>query len=254
MDFRRLSLGDAIAGKECTHPADGRVKPAALQQGHGGSESALKATAGFLRRRCLTSEYVAPDQTLIVMRDTDVLNQERAAGLAGFAEIYEAHKDLVFNVCFRMVGDWHEAEDLAQEVFVKAYRAMDRLRGEAKASTWLYRIAVNACLNHQRRKQRVRWLSLDFLFESRSETEVGLPASEQSPFDELTQRETETLVQDAVNSLPLNQRAVLVLQVYEGLSYEEIAAVMKCSVASVDSRLHRAKENLARRLVPQLRK
>jgi RNA polymerase sigma-70 factor (ECF subfamily) len=70
----------------------------------------------------------------------------------------------------------------------------------------------------------------------------------------LTQRETETLVQDALNALPLKQRAALVLQVYEGLSYEEIAAVMKCSVASVESRLHRAKENLARWLVPRLRK
>jgi RNA polymerase sigma-70 factor (ECF subfamily) len=188
------------------------------------------------------------------VRDTDVLYQERADGLAGFAEIYEAHKALVFNVCFRMVGDWHEAEDVAQDVFVKAYGAMDRLRGEAKISTWLYRIAVNTCLNHQRRKQRVRWLSLDFLFESRSEPELRLPANEQSPFDELRQRETETLVQDAVNALPLKQRAALVLQVYEGLSYEEIAVVMKCSVASVDSRLHRAKENLARRLVPELRK
>jgi RNA polymerase sigma-70 factor (ECF subfamily) len=90
------------------------------------------------------------------MRDTNDLAQAQVAEIAGFAEIYEAHKTLVFNVCSRMVGDWHEAEDLTQEVFLKAYRGMDRLRGEAKVSTWLYRIAVNACLNHQRRKQHVR--------------------------------------------------------------------------------------------------
>jgi len=148
-----------------------------------------------------------------------------------------------------MLAHRQEAEDLTQEVFLKAFQSLDQLRGESKVSTWLYRIALNRCLNHLRRKRRERWLSLDFLFPTDEGDSTAQPAAtEDNPREALQQRELETGVQAAIRSLPDAQRAALVLHVYERLSYAEIAVVMRCSVASVESRLHRAKQNLARRL------
>ena len=182
-----------------------------------------------------------------------MIDPAQAGEPPAFQSIVEAHQALVFNVCLRMLGDWHEAQDLTQDVFFKAYKALPQLRGEAKVSTWLYRIAVNLCLNHQRRRKRERWLSLDWLFERGGAHAAGVPAVEATPATALAQQEKEGLVQAAIRSLPEKQSVALVLSVYERLSYQEIAAVMGCSVASVESRLHRAKENLAKTLCERLK-
>ena len=184
---------------------------------------------------------------------TEMIDPAQAGEQPVFQSIVEAHQGLVFNICLRMLGDWHEAQDLTQEVFFRAYKALPQLRGEAKLSTWLYRIAVNLCLNHQRRRKRERWLSLEWLFEQGGEHAAGVPAAEGTPATALAQQEKEGLVQAAIRSLPEKQRVALVLSVYERLSYQEIAAVMGCSLPSVESRLHRAKENLAKALCEWLK-
>lgn len=171
-----------------------------------------------------------------------------------FSAIVEEHQGVVFNVCLRMLGNWHEAEDMAQEVFVKAHRALPQLRGEARVSTWLYRIAVNQCLNHQRRRRRERWLSLDWLFDDGHEGQTaGLPSDEVTPATALAKQESTRLVQEAIQALPEKQRVAVVLHTYERLSYQEISEVVGCSLASVESRLHRGKENLAKALCARLK-
>lgn len=126
----------------------------------------------------------------------DLIAPAQAGEQPAFQSIVEAHQVLVFNVCLRMLGDWHEAQDLTQDVFFKAYKALPQLRGDAKVSTWLYRIAVNLCLNHQRRRRRERWLSLDWLFEqSGGEQAAGIPATEATPSTALAQQDKEGLVQ-----------------------------------------------------------
>jgi len=112
---------------------------------------------------------------------------------------------------------------------------------------------VNLCLNHQRRQRRERWLSLDWLVESQGESASSLPVEEKTPRTDLEERESAGLVQAAIQALPERQRAALVLHLYERLSYQEIAAVMQCSVASVESRLHRAKQNLAKKLLERMK-
>lgn len=190
----------------------------------------------------------------IAVQQRETIETVRSGDEPGFRSVVETNQALVFSVCFRMLGEWHEAEDLTQEVFFKAYKSLHQLRGEAKVSTWLYRIAVNLCLNRLRRRKRERWFSLDWLFESQGETAAGLPAEEGTPSTALEAAETHGLVQAAVKALPAQQRAALVLSVYERLSYQEIAAVMQCSVSSVESRLHRAKANLAKELLQKMKK
>jgi len=190
---------------------------------------------------------------LIEPRESDPTARRAATDPSAFRVLYEAHQTLVFNICFRMLGDWQEAENLTQDVFLRAYKSLHQLRGEAKVSTWLYRVAVNLCLNHQRRQRRERWLSLDWLFESQGESASSLPVEEKTPRTDLEERESAGLVQAAIQALPERQRAALVLHLYERLSYQEIAAVMQCSVASVESRLHRAKQNVAKEILERMK-
>lgn len=164
--------------------------------------------------------------------------------------LFERHNAGVFNVCVRLLGNREEAEDIAQDVFVRAFKAYAHFRGDADPGTWLYRIAVNLCLNHQRKQKQWRWLSLDFF----SDHPQAYPMTDRNmqPEEAIQKAEMERIVQDAIDRLPERQRIALILSRYEGLSYQKIAETMSCSISSVESLLHRAKHNLAKRLRPYM--
>ena len=158
---------------------------------------------------------------------------------------------MVFNVAYRMLQNRNDAEDVTQDVFFQAYKSLKRFRGESQVSTWLYRIAVNRSLNHQRKKKYERWLPFDFDTTEQHESRPVLTTSAEENPDVLAEKsDTERIVQAAINSLPEQQRVALLLHRYDGLSYEAIAKIMECSVASVESRLHRAKQALVKKLLP----
>jgi len=164
-----------------------------------------------------------------------------------FKELFDDYSSLVFNVAFRMLQNKQDAEDVTQDVFIRALKSFKEFRGESKLSTWFYRIAVNTSLNFQRKKKRERWLSLNFGWdESDDPRKVAL--ADANPQDNMERIEIELVVQKAINSLPKWQRAALILYYYEGLSYDEIAKVLGVSISSVESRLHRAKQALAIKL------
>lgn len=186
------------------------------------------------------------------MPEQELIKKLQAGDHVAFKEMFETYSVMVFNVCFRMFNH-QEAEDVTQDVFFKAYKSIKQFRAESKLSTWFYRIAINCCLNHQRKLKQVHWLSLDFFPESSEEKIRDLSTSaENSPDALLVKSERERVVQQAINSLPKKQRVAVILHRYEELSYKEIAEVMGCSVGSVESRLHRAKQNLAKKLLPML--
>jgi RNA polymerase sigma-70 factor, ECF subfamily len=153
---------------------------------------------------------------------------------------------LVFNVCYRMCDSREEAEDVTQDVFIKAFQSIAKFRGDAKLSTWLYRIAVNTCLKNQNRKKLSRIVSLDFLLKE-EEGPHSIFDSE-SPEQKMEKSETEQIVKYAIQKLSARQKAAVVLHRYENLSYEEIARVMAISIPAVESLLHRAKVNLSEKL------
>ncbi len=165
-----------------------------------------------------------------------------------FAQLYEEYARGVLNLCFRLVRDREDAHDLTQEVFVRAFTHAASFRHDASPLTWLYRIATNLCLNHLRRRK----------YQDCRELAEGGPADiepahpQERPDVEFERHETQSLVWQALDQLPPAQRAVIVLQKYEGFSCQEIAAVMNCSVGAVHARIHRAKANLARILIPLL--
>jgi RNA polymerase sigma-70 factor (ECF subfamily) len=165
-----------------------------------------------------------------------------------FKHLFDRYKHLVYNICYRMSGNREEAEDNTQDVFIKIFHAIGKFRNEAKLSSWIYRIAVNTCLKRARRKKLENWISLEFLFQ-----DAGIfqpQAYEETPDQEVEILEKEEIVQQAIQRLPERQKTALILHRYENLSYQEIAEIMKISISAVESLLHRAKENLIKKLLP----
>ncbi len=162
------------------------------------------------------------------------------------------YKDRIFHYVCRLSGDVEEAEDITQEVFVRAYRARETFRGECSYLTWLYRIAINLCIDRARDRQR----RVDEAFSLDAPTDdADAPGWEpsdwsQDPCRELERAELCERVQQSVDTLPHKLRDVIVLYFMQGLTYEEIASTLGCSIGTVKSRLFNAKARLARKLRP----
>lgn len=165
---------------------------------------------------------------------------------SAFDQLMEKFKGPIFNFICRQIGREEEAEDIAQNVFVQVYKSASRYQPSAKFTTWLFTIARNLCLNEFRRRKRHPLQSLD-------ETLAGDPdavptqysdPSAISPSLQVSEREFREQVLAAIQKLPENQRAAVLLCRYEGLSYEEIAKVLGITVPATKSLLHRARETL----------
>ena len=172
--------------------------------------------------------------------DHGLIEACRRGDYDAFRALFEAHKDRVYSIALRYSGDQAAAMDIAQESFLKLLSSLGTFRGEASFESWLYRIVVNTCLDHQRRSRR-QTLFLGDLLDS-------LRAPVESVLHRLLRTEIETDVQRIVAKLPAEQRIVVVLRYTEGLSYDEIAAIAGCSPGTVASRLNRAHKILERKL------
>lgn len=172
-----------------------------------------------------------------------------------FEEIVARYHGKVFQLVYRYTGDYEDSCDLTQDTFVRAFRAWNEFRGDAQIYTWLYRIAINLCHNHQKKTQRrrdVERISLDapiFCDEGRDGYE-GLAIADEGPLplQVLESYELRLRLQQALRELPDNYRTVIVLRDIEGLSYDEIARVTDSTLEAIKSRLFRAR-NAVRRLM-----
>jgi len=153
----------------------------------------------------------------------------------------------------RFVRDSAEAEDVTQEAFIKAYRALASFRGESAFYTWLYRIGINTAKNHLLSNKRRAPTSTAFdAEEAESFEDAGLLREVNTPENELMSKQVVGVVQASLQQLPEDLRSALTLREIEGLSYEEIASVMNCPVGTVRSRIFRAREAVAENLRPLL--
>ncbi|HEX7454486.1 MAG TPA: RNA polymerase sigma factor RpoE [Gallionella sp.] len=153
----------------------------------------------------------------------------------------------------RFVRDTAEAEDVTQEAFIKAYRALPGFRGDSAFYTWLYRIGINTAKNYLLANKRRAPTSTPFdAEEAESFEDAGLLHEISTPENELMSKQVVSTVQAALQQLPEDLRSALTLREIEGLSYEEIASVMNCPVGTVRSRIFRAREAVAEKLRPLL--
>lgn len=177
--------------------------------------------------------------------DWEALRRVARGDVEAFGPLVERHQGRLLRVCTRLLHDADEARDAAQEVLLKAFRGAARVQPGGRVFTWLYRIAVNHCLNRLRRRSLVRFLSLTG--EDESEEPLFEPA-DPSPGPEraLESSRRWRTTRREIERLPANQRAVLVLAKFEGLSYREIAGILGTTESAVESRLVRAMRALTR--------
>ena len=187
--------------------------------------------------------------------DQKLLRKVAARDHTAFRSLVEQYQSLVMRTCYRILGNREDAEDVAQEVFLKMYQKAKTFRGESQISTWLYRVAVNLSLNLLRKRKRVRYL--DFFTVSKNQPEgpaITLKSSEDNrPDRKLEKTEKSRILKKALDSLPEKQRVAMILHKFEGLSHREIADILQTSLSSVESLIHRAKGNLQKKLLPWLK-
>ncbi|MGE0042979.1 MAG: RNA polymerase sigma factor [Vicinamibacterales bacterium] len=162
-----------------------------------------------------------------------------AASVAGRREAFDVivtrHRRTVYQVCFRFVGNHEDASDLAQDAFVRAWRGLRNFKGQAQLSTWLYRIAVNVCLN----RVGTRRLDVEPLESDRFEDAQAV-----DPRKELIRGERAVAVRRAIAALPKKQRATLILRTYHEMSHQQIADILGSSVGAVKANFFHALANL----------
>ena len=190
-------------------------------------------------------------------RSTDFeLAQRSAKGdMGAFQELYERHNRRVYSLCLRMTGNVVEAEDLAQEVFIRVYRAREEYVPSAKFTTWLFRIATNLALNSLRdhRHQKLE-ISMDAPVTADAEDgdEKPFEVADKHPTieQELVEKDRKKMIRHAIEKLPEKQRAAVLLHKYQELDYAEIAKILSVSESALKSLLFRAYESLRVELAP----
>jgi len=165
--------------------------------------------------------------------------------IGAFEELVIEYENGIYNLAYRMLGSPEDARDISQEVFLRAYRSLRSFREEASFSTWVYRIAKNACLDELRKRSKVQAVSVD----QPLETEEGavqreLPSKLGDPERAVEQVELSELIEQALGTLADQYRSAVVLRDLHGFAYEEIAEIMEVSLGTVKSRIHRGRQAL----------
>ena len=185
-----------------------------------------------------------------MMTDKEFVLEISKGNQQAFRKFVEKYQLTVLKICNGFIHNREDAEDITQEVFIEVYQSIHKFRGEAKLTTWLYRIAVNKSLNHLRKyklKKNLKSIESLFMINKNIINEIEDRRNLQ-PDDNMEQREKAYILHRAISSLSTNQRISFILNKYEDLSYKEIAEIMNTSLSAVESLIHRAKINLQKKL------
>ncbi len=187
--------------------------------------------------------------------DSQVVQQFLDGDERAFTELVRRYQTRLLNFVTRMIGDREQAEDVVQEAFVRVFRHIHRFDQSRKFSTWVYTIAGNLARNELRHRSRNPMVSFTTLTQSWEGDQVDVEWEDPKtrPDDLYRKRFLREKVEEAVERLPANHRAVFVLRELEGKTYEEIAEIMDCSMGTVKSRLNRARNRFAQIIAPMVR-
>ncbi|MBN1350911.1 RNA polymerase sigma factor [candidate division KSB1 bacterium] len=185
------------------------------------------------------------------MEETELIENIKTEQPGAFKDLVEQYQEKVLNTCYRFTNNKEDAEDVAQDVFVAIYQALPKFRGNAKLSTWIYRIAVTKSLDLIRsRKRKKRFARVQSIFkkgEGEREEELQIPHPD-NPHKDLEHLERAVILRKAVDSLVENQRVAITLNKYEGFNCQEIAEIMGTTQSAVEALIHRAKKKLHKKL------
>ncbi len=177
--------------------------------------------------------------------DRRLVRRAREGNLEAFDALVRKYQERIYSVVYHMTSNHEDAAELAQDAFVRAFRALPGFKGESSFFTWLYRIAVNQTLNYLKHRRHRGHLSLNDLdLQAENDPDLLALISEQTPRRELNLRELQERLNAAMQKLSDTHRMVVTLHDIEGLRHEQIAQIMKCNVGTVRTRLHYARQQL----------
>jgi RNA polymerase sigma-70 factor (ECF subfamily) len=198
----------------------------------------------------------SPERRLEADSDMEIVGRVQAGDVAAFDRLILKYRERVFGIVYNMTSNREDAADLTQDAFIKAFQSIQRFGGQSSFFTWLYRIAINSTLSHLRKSRLRSFFSLESVNSDEPVSKEIIDAlTDKTGVDRDTfVRELQEKLNDAMHKLSIKHRTVVTLFEIDGLSHQEIAEVMDCSVGTVRSRLHYAKQLLQAELQPYMRK
>ena len=181
-------------------------------------------------------------------RDIQLMEKVRSGDAEAFRELVEAHQQRVIGTVTRMIGDRIEAEDLAQQIFVRVWKSAPRWEPTAKFTTWLYTILRNLVFNECRRRARHKTTSLDAAMDDENRPQQFADGNVKAPDTTMLDEEMQDAIERAIQELPEAQRMAVIMRRYQDVSYEEIGEVLELTVPAVKSLLFRARTDLREKL------
>ena len=179
------------------------------------------------------------------MADLDLITRAASGDTAAFQSLVERHRSMVYRVAYQFAGNHHDAEDIAQEVFIKVYRSLDKFRQDAQLTSWLYRIVMNACIDHRRRQLPAGAVP----FGEEAEQKLLNTAEERpGPEERAYAGELGEVLESEISQLPHGQRIVFIMRHHQGLKLGEIADALGLAEGTVKRQLHAAIHRLRRAL------
>ncbi len=184
------------------------------------------------------------DQSLISL----IKNGDKEA----FNILVKRYEKKVLNILYLQLGNIPDLEDLAQEVFIKVFKNLNRFRGEAKFSTWIYRITINVAYDYKRKFKEGYSLDEPIGEDTEDTFEKVISSEEEDPLSIVEKEDIKKKLHKLIKELPKEYQEVLILREYEGLSYEEISEILRCPIGTVESRLYRARKELKEKLLKEV--
>ncbi|WP_010252495.1 RNA polymerase sigma factor [Acetivibrio cellulolyticus] len=178
-------------------------------------------------------------------KERNLVEKSKSGDVEAFEQLIESCQKKVFNIAYRMIGNYDDANELAQEVFIKAFRSIKKFKGDSLFSTWIYKVTANVCLDEIRRRKKKMVVSLDEEIEY-SDGEVKRQIADNAPTPDIAAEtnEVKNAVNKSIQELPEDYKSIIILRDIQGFSYEEISKIFNCPEGTVKSRINRARQAL----------
>lgn len=177
--------------------------------------------------------------------ERNLVERAKSGDIEAFEQLIISCEKKVFNIAYRMIGNYDDANELAQEVFLKAFRSIKKFKGDSLFSTWIYKITANVCLDELRKRKKKVVISLDQDIElNEGEVKRQIPDDAPTPDLEVESNEIKSAVNESIQQLPEDYKSVIILRDIQGFSYTEISKIVNCPEGTVKSRINRARQAL----------
>ncbi|HOP30656.1 MAG TPA: RNA polymerase sigma factor [Spirochaetota bacterium] len=181
------------------------------------------------------------------INDIEIINRVLEGDKSAFADIIKKYQNMVFRYVYYQFGNYDEALDITQDIFITVMEALGSFRQESKFSTWLYSIMVNHCKNYKKKNSRYSTVPLK-IFRGDEEVDLQLQDTRENPEERIINEDSLRILKEEINKLPEDFREILTLRDIEGLSYNEISDILGINLSNVKVRIHRGREYLKNRL------